>query len=59
MRHDFATMVLLWGVLFGVVHLVLGVTAGRGLVRMYGFGVGVVLVLVFGGALWWKHRSAT
>lgn len=59
MRYDFTDMVLLWGVLFGVVHLVLGMTAARGTLRVYGFGLGVTLLVVFGGVWWWRHRSAT
>lgn len=57
MGFDYSRMVFLWGLLFGALHLVLGLTAGRPVVRLYGFGVGAVLVVAFGGAWWWTRRG--
>ena len=56
MRYDLVDMVAGWGVAFGLLHLVLGVTTG-GFLRLYGFGVGAALLLAFGGAWWWRNRS--
>lgn len=57
MGQDYRDMVIVWGLAFAALHLVLGLTAGRSTVRLYGFGVGALLAVAFGGAWWWRRRA--